>query len=162
MPVRLTTPEDEIMRQIEEDAERWREALIMNLAVIGEKCVNHARMLQSMSRADPRAKLPHQPNYIDDTGNLRSSIGYVLVVDGQIVTMSSFEPIKGGTQGSKEGKSFAESLARNHPNDIALIVVAGRNYAEYVAARGYDVLDSSELLAQQLMNQLTNQLRQQQ
>ena len=147
MPVRLTTPEDEIMRQIEEDAERWREELIMNLAVVGEKCVNEARMKGS---------------YKDQTGNLRSSTGYVLVVDGQIVTMSRFDIVRDGKKGSDDGRSFAESLARNHPKDIALIVVAGMHYAEYVAARGYDVLDSSELLSQQLMNQLMNQLAQQQ
>lgn len=147
MPARLTTPEDEIMRQIEEDAERWREALIMNLAVIGEKCVNEARMRGS---------------YKDQTGNLRSSTGYVLVVDGRIVTMSSFAPVSGGTDGSKDGKSYAERIARNYPSGITLIVVAGMHYAEYVAARGYDVLDSSELLAKQLMDKLMNDLGQQQ
>lgn len=147
MPARLTTPEDEIMRQIEEDAERWREALIMNLAVIGEKCVNEARMRGSFK---------------DQTGNLRSSTGYVLVVDGRIVTMSSFAPVSGGTDGSKDGKSYAERIARNYPSGITLIVVAGMHYAEYVAARGYDVLDSSELLAKQLMDKLMNDLGQQQ
>lgn len=135
------------MRQIEEDAERWREALIMNLAVIGEKCVNEARMRGSFK---------------DQTGNLRSSTGYVLVVDGRIVTMSSFAPVSGGTDGSKDGKSYAERIARNYPSGITLIVVAGMHYAEYVAARGYDVLDSSELLAKQLMDKLMNDLGQQQ
>lgn len=162
MPAKLTTPIEEIMRNIEQDAERWKDALIMNLMVIGEKCVNAARQLPSLSRADERAQWPHKPNYIDDTGNLRSSIGYVLVVDGEIVDESAFDVVGKGQEGSDKGKRYAESLAREHPTGIALIVVAGMHYAEYVAAKGYDVLDSSELLAQQLMNQLMNDLRQQQ
>lgn len=152
---------DEITREIEEKAERWREALIYNLNVIGEKCVNAARQLPSLSRDDEDAARPHQPNYIDDTGNLRSSIGYVLVADGEIVTMSAFETVGKGKEGSDTGKTYAESLARNHPTGIALVVVAGMHYAEYVAAKGYDVLDSAELLAEQLVAKLINDLKQQ-
>ena len=157
----MATIEDEIMRAMTEEAERMREVIIREFLIIGEKCVNHARMLPSLSRDDPAAARPHQPNYIDDTGNLRSSIGYVLVMDGEIITMSSFEPIKNGEKGSKEGRSYAEDIAAKYPSGIVLVVVAGMDYAEYVAARGYDVLDSAELLAEQLINQLMGKLNQQ-
>lgn len=160
MKAKLTIPMDAIMKQIEEDAERWKTALVRGLMVVGEKCVNHARMLPSLSRADKGANRPHQPNYIDDTGNLRSSIGYVLVMDGELVAESNFDVVGKGRQGSEDGRSYAERLALNHPTGIALIVVAGMHYAEYVAAKGYDVLDSSELLAEQLVKKLMDELRQ--
>lgn len=146
---------------MEEAIDRMMQAVVHNLPIIGEKCVNHARNLPSLSRDDPRAKFPHQPNYIDDTGNLRSSIGYVLIIDGQIVAESSFEAVKNGKQGSDEGKTFAESLVSNYPDGIALVVVAGMHYAEYVAAKGYDVLDSAELLGEQLVSKLMDDLQQQ-
>lgn len=157
----MPTLREDITREFDELAERVMQAIIFNLKAIGEKCVNEARNLPSLSRADEAAKHPHQPNYIDDTGSLRSSIGYVLVVDGQIVSESSFAVVGNGKQGSEEGRSFAESLVAEHPSGIALIVVAGKNYAEYVAAKGYDVLDSAELLAEQLVQKLANDLDQQ-
>ena len=40
------------------------------------------------------------------------------------------------------------------PTLATLIVVAGMNYAAYVQRKGYDVLTSSELLAEQLVRQL--------
>ena len=141
--------------------DRMMQAVIYNLKVIGEKCVNEARNLPSLSRDDERAEKPHQPNYIDDTGNLRSSIGYVLIVDGQIVSESSFEVVGKGKEGSEAGKSFAESLVKDHPTGIALVVVAGMRYAEYVAAKGYDVLDSAGLLGEQLVSKLMDDIQQQ-
>jgi len=157
----MPTIQQEIEREVNEAIERTMRAVIMNLQVIGEKCVNAARSLPSMSRADEGADRPHRPNYIDDTGNLRSSIGYVLVVDGQIISESSFASVGNGKQGSEAGKSFAESLASNYPTGFALIVVAGMHYAEYVSAKGYDVLDTAELTAEQLVNQLMSELTQQ-
>jgi hypothetical protein len=147
------TIQQEIERETQEALERMSEAIVYVLQSVGEECVNHARNLPSLSRDDPAAAFPHQPNWIDDTGNLRSSIGYIIVDNGQIVTESSFEAVRNGQEGSEKGKSFAESLVSEHTSDIALIVVAGMEYAEYVAAKGYDVLDSAELLAEQLVKE---------
>ena len=146
----MPTLQEEIDRELSEAYERMMQAVIMNLKVIGEKCVNAARITSQKGR-----------DYTDQTGNLRSSTGYVLAVDGEIVAESSFDVVKNGQQGRDEGKSFAESLVKDHPSGIALIVVAGKNYAEYVAARGYDVLDSAELLAEQLVQKLSDDLQQQ-
>ena len=41
---------------------------------------------------------------------------------------------------------------------IVLIVTAGMNYAEYVEARGYNVLSSAELKAEPLIKSLLTQL----
>ena len=141
----MPTLQEEIERELMGNVERIKQAVIYNLQVIGEKCVNEARMKGS---------------YKDQTGNLRSSTGYVLIVDGEIISESAFDVVMNGQQGAQEGKTFAESLVKEHPTGIALIVVAGKNYAEYVAAKGYDVLDSAELLGEQLVHKMVEDLQQ--
>ena len=140
----MSTLQAEIERELMGNVERIKQAVIYNLQVIGEKCVNEARMKGS---------------YKDQTGNLRSSTGYVLIVDGEIISESAFDVVMNGQQGAQEGKTFAESLVKEHPTGIALIVVAGKNYAEYVAAKGYDVLDSAELLGEQLVQKMVEDLQ---
>ncbi|BES59884.1 hypothetical protein [Dysgonomonas capnocytophagoides] len=101
-------------------------------------------------------------NYIDHTGNLRSSIGYVIVKDGRIIQESSFEKVKGagenmrlvnfktkdgqtvkfatkgasgdGSEGQKEGQQLARDLARIYSKGYVLIGVAGMKYAVIVEA----------------------------
>lgn len=158
MPIRETTPKGEIDRFVDGLAGRIRRVLIRKLAYVGEQAVNAARSLPSLPRTKKRMS-PHQPNYIDDTADLRSSIGYVIAEDGKIVKEYGFKPVKSGKEGPVTGKALAEQLAREHGKGIVLIVVAGMSYARYVAARGYDVLDSAELLAQRLVPQMLKQLK---
>lgn len=160
MPIESKTPRAAIHDYTVSQVERLREVLIMRLSLIGEKVVNHARNLPSPSAAsfDSKRIPPHQPNYIDWTANLRSSIGYVIVADGQVVRQSDFKPVSGGSEGSAQGREFANSLATQFPSGVCLIVVAGMNYAQYVSAKGYDVIDTSEQLAQQLVPEMLNKL----
>ena len=133
MPIKQLTPMSEIDRYTEEQLERLKQVLIRNLMYIGETVLNRARSTNS---------------YKDRTGNLRSSIGYVIVKGRRIVSMSSFDTVKGGGEGSSTGKKLAEDLGAMFPNDYALVVVAGMNYAEYVEAMdNKDVLASPELFA---------------
>ena len=143
MPIKRLTPTAEIDRYIAGRVEAIKKALIYNLCAVGEQVLNAARLTNS---------------YKDQTGNLRSSIGYVVAVDGEIVQMSSFDTVKDGREGSRGGKEYAMQLVRDFPHGIVLIVVAGMNYASYVSAKGYDVLDSSELLADKLVPQMLQQL----
>lgn len=158
MPMKMDTRMGDIDRYIEEKVSEMRSLIIRQLQIAGEQCVNAARNLPSMSRANPAASRPHQPNYIDDTAKLRSSIGYVVVCDGEVVFESSFAPVGGGKEGSEKGRAFAERLAREERDGFALIVVAGMNYARYVAAKGYDVLDTAELEARKLVPRLLRQI----
>ena len=143
MPIKRLTPPAQIDRFIEDEMERLKNSLIYNLCAIGEQALNAARLTNS---------------YKDQTGNLRSSIGYIVSVDGEIVQMSSFDVVKEGGEGAKGGKAYAIQLVRDFPKGIVLIVVAGMNYASYVSAKGYDVLDSSELLADKLVPQMLGKL----
>ena len=143
MPIKRLTPTAEIDRYITGRVEAIKKALVYNLCAVGEQVLNAARLTNS---------------YKDQTGNLRSSIGYVVAVDGEIVQMSSFDTVKEGREGSRGGQEYAMQLVRDFPHGIVLIVVAGMNYASYVSAKGYDVLESSELLADKLIPQMLQQL----
>ncbi|MCL4482180.1 MAG: hypothetical protein M1445_06120 [Bacteroidetes bacterium] len=130
---------------LEEQIERRVKALIFRLNYIGVACVNKAR---------------NDGTYEDQTGNLRSSIGYVIVRDGVIVDASDFYAGKDGatTFGAASGEAYIKRLAAGYPHGIVLIIVAGMNYASYVEALNYDVLTSAELLAEQLVPKLLKQL----
>lgn len=133
----------EIDRYTEERLERLQTALIRTFQYIGETVLNTARSTDS---------------YKDRTGNLRSSIGYVIAVDGRVVYQSDFKTVKNGGYGSKHGAAFAKRLVRRFPKGVCLLVVAGMEYACHVSNRGYDVLDSSELLADRLVPNMLKQL----
>lgn len=160
MGIKLTTPSSEIEGSIKSSIDRSLTAVTNTLRYIGERTIQHVRSLPSPNPADfpsfPHIP-PHQPHYIDWTSNLRNSIGYVVVIDGDIVDEGGFDMTLGGAQGKKTGGAYAKSLARQYPQGMALIVVAGMNYASYVANKGYDVVDSAELLAEDLANRLLKQ-----
>lgn len=143
MPIRQLTPMSEIDRYTELQLERLRTALIRTLMFIGELVLNKARSTNS---------------YKDQTGNLRSSIGYVIAVDGRVVKQSDFKTVKHGKDGTDQGAAFAKKLVRQFPQGVCLIVVAGMEYAVHVKNTGYDVLDSSELLADRLVPSMLKQL----
>lgn len=130
----------ELEKAINEELNKAKLNVVRQLSIIGEKCINQARNSELKGR-----------DYQDQTGNLRASVGYIVVCDGEIVANSGFQNGEGG----ENGKKYAESLAVNYPSGVALVVVAGMNYAEYVAAKGYDVLDSAELLAERLCKQIS-------
>lgn len=143
MGITQKTPESEIDKYVEKQVERITNALIYNLQYIGERCLNTARETNS---------------YKDRTGNLRSSLGYIIVLDGKIQYQSDFAVVLQGGIGAKSGIQYAKEVARQFPEGIVLLVVAGMEYAAYVSATGRDVLDSAELLADKLVPQILKQL----
>lgn len=76
-------------------------------------------------------------NYIDHTGNLRSSIGYVIVKDGSIVGRNFQLSEQSGTDkqtGKREGEQLAIDLIRTFTKGYVMIGVAGMKYAVFVEA----------------------------
>ena len=143
MPIRLSTPDSELDAYIDASLEKARQVIINTFAYVGESCVTEAR---------------DNGSYIDQTGNLRSSIGYAVVVDGQIVRSKVSDQVKDGVAGKGEATAFLSRLASEHKTGICLIVVAGMNYAVYVEGRGKNVLTSAKLLADRLVPQMLEQL----
>lgn len=131
---------------------RIHRAMVTMLQYIGEECVAIAR---------------EQGTYNDRTGNLRNSIGYVLMRNGDIINQNFEEKVASKVvdaangKGILEGQALAQELAKRFSNGYALIVVAGMHYAYYVETRGYDVLDSAERNAMQRVPVLVKQLQKQ-
>lgn len=98
------------------------------LSVLGERVVKYAR---------------EHGSYTDRTGNLRNSIGYVVVQYGRIVT-EDFSIGSGHGEAKAQARAYALEVARNLPaNKTYLVWVAGKEYAKYVEAKGFDVLEGS-------------------
>jgi len=118
--------------------------LVFRLSQIGEECVKIAR---------------ERGSYGDDTGNLRSSIGYVVLYDGKPVKYGVPEQYSGkkgnGADGPPAAEALLQKLQAKFPWGVVLIVCAGMKYAAYVEAVHHkDVLTSAELEAEKLVNQL--------
>lgn len=143
---------DKTMAYIRQQAEKRARDYIEVLNRIGLKVVGQIRTGE-VSRWD------------DQTGNLRSSIGYIIVDDGMIVKRGGFEKVDGpkrdqsSPDGSAEGQSFAEELASKYPKGYCLIIVAGMEYAAYVEAiENKTVLAGGKLLAEKLHKELCAKL----
>lgn len=146
----MITPQfnsNDIERILREKIEKYHQKVIRILRIVGEKCINEARTNGS---------------YQDQTGNLRSSIGYVVLQDGKPIEKGGFTPTergkKKGKDGQKEGESFINKVISQYPKGFVLVVVAGMKYASYVEARNYNVLSSAELLAEKEVPKLLKAL----
>jgi len=127
------------------------EQMIQNeLVYIGLEFVRNARI---------------QADFKDHTGNLRSSIGFMLLKNGRPV-FEDFQLSQKGTD-RKTGRDTAWEYAFAHAKSITgfvLICVAGMEYAVFVEANGFDVITSSALKAEdnltkdlEKLNKLLNQ-----
>lgn len=126
----------------EREVERWfnyhinraKENLYKLLQRAGEEFVKIAR---------------NSGKYDDDTGNLRSSIGYVIVIDGKIVTENFELSKKKGTDkstGVNQASRLAQDIAKIYNKGFVLIGVAGMKYAVYVEAmENKDVISSASI-----------------
>lgn len=87
-------------------------------------------------------------NYQDDTGDLRASIGFLVMYAGE-VKKEHFTAGPAGTEARSKAIAAAQGL-----KGISLIVIAGKNYAAYVESQGYNVLTSAQQLAATLIPKL--------
>lgn len=150
MGIRMTTKLSEVHDMLMREAERVERLTIRALSKLGEQCVTKIR-----DRAGDKS-------WYDQTGNLRSSVGYVIAHNKNIIQYSSFNQVKQGSEGVKTGKDLAEELAKKYSNNYVLIVVAGMNYAEFVEAMdNKDVLASTELLAREQVPLMLEKLKRQ-
>ncbi len=122
-----------------------RDKAIAVLKLAGEKGINDARL---------------QGSYTDRTGNLRSSTGYVILEDGNVIFESGFASVATTAHdGPDAGRALAEDVSRDYPEGLVLIIVAGMSYAEYVQDKGYNVLVSAERIAESTISKLLKQIQ---
>lgn len=134
-----------------EDLEKAIEFRFIDL--VGPKTVTNAREVST---------------FLNQTGNLRSSMGFVLAKDGEIIETGGFTQVAGngenkgksgdGQNGVQAGRKYAEELARSSGRGYVLIVVAGMNYAGYVETKGYDVLTQSGTFLESEVRKMINDI----
>lgn len=150
MGIRMTTKLSEVHDMLMRETERVERLTIRALSKLGEQCVTKFR-----DRAGDKS-------WYDQTGNLRSSVGYVIAHNKNIIQYSTFNQVKQGSEGVKTGKDLAEELAKRYSNNYVLIVVAGMNYAGVVEAMdNKDVLASTELWAREQVPLMLEKLKRQ-
>lgn len=98
-------------------------------------------------------------DYINRTGNLRNSIGYIIALDGKAVT-DAFEVDQYGTvntTGALVGRQLALRVIGELNFGWTLVVVAGMEYASAVEATGRDVLSGSSVFLKDFMQKLLDE-----
>lgn len=124
--------------------ERW-------LSYIGEELCNHARTI---------TKGHSSGGYDDQTGNLRSSIGFRIYKDGQKIKDGGFKNVSGGNA-INEAKSALDRYGLAYEIPIkgwTIVVVAGMSYATYVESKGFNVLHLTNEEMRVKIEELKNKL----
>lgn len=146
MAIKPNFTKDDVRKRFDAFLNEIEKKQIARLQRLGEMCLVEART---------------NKGYMMQTGALLSSTGYEVFVDG-VAIHSKFDAASGAESnaaetGIKSGQSIAESIGKG-TNGIALVVVAGMNYAAYVEAKGYNVLSSAEHLAERELPRMLEKL----
>lgn len=124
-------------RYVDDNIEKLNRAMIRRLKYIAEKCIIEARV---------------NKGYQDRTGNLKNSVGYVIVKD-RIPIFWSDTSVGDASQEARDARETAIDEKLEDPDiprvGLCLLFVAGMEYAAAVEALGYNVLTSAEDLAKQ-------------
>lgn len=147
MGIKPTFDKNDIRKAMAEEKARVERVIIRNLQNVGENALTLAR---------------DSGDYTDRTGNLRSSVGYLVAKNGKVKEYGGFDANNNsgsdGEEGANEGESYAISMLQKFSKGYVLIVVAGMNYAEHVEKRQYDVLAFTEVESKALARELFESL----
>jgi hypothetical protein len=120
---------DEISKYLKQQVLLIEKELIYRLEYLVADLQNHAKT---------------SAEYIDQTSNLKGSIGGCVLKDGKPISYKGFNG--GGELGSKTGLEYLNSLISEQGSGYVILVVAGMNYASYVENyHNKNVLKKSEL-----------------
>lgn len=144
MPIKRITPKGAAKAYLDKQLAMWQQTIINNLVYVGESALKQAR---------------EGHRYKDQTGNLTSSIGYAIVVDGKVFKRSRFEVVNNGREGAANGSQFLQRIIARNSKGIVFIMVAGMPYAQYVEAMSLDVLDSAEVMAKKMLPNIFKALK---
>lgn len=135
---------NDIDKIIQQETQAWFNELLEDYRTAGKKFVEMARSKTKVADG----------SFGNITWNLRSSIGYLLVNNGQVIE-SYFPTLNGATEGSETGDNYAKEIALlvDEGEGVSLICVAGMEYAYFVESKGYEVISTSS-------DQFANDIRQ--
>ena len=136
----------DIQKRIDAFVDMVEQKQIERLQRLGEMCLIEAR---------------NNKGYMMQTGALLSSTGYTIFVDG-VAIHTQFDAANGAeseaaARGVRKGQTVAEKVGKD-TQGVALVVVAGENYAAYVEAKGYNVLSSAKNLAERELPRMLEKL----
>lgn len=134
MPIHQITPQQAVNQYLQQELFKREKVLFHMLSRLGQECVTEAK---------------NNGGYLDDTGNLRASVGYAVLKNGQVLEASSFKNTLGNSnlsEGQSEG--LLEKIRNDFQKGWALILLAGMNYAAYVETRR-NVISSAEIFAKE-------------
>lgn len=135
----------DIDRRFDNFLEKVEKRIVSRFKYLGEMCVKHAR------------EVPASVGFTDQSGALRSSIGYVIFKDGTAIH-SNYSVVGGGSEGVSAGMALARKVGAKYKG-YALVVTAGMNYAIKLESRGRDVLTSAEIMAKQEFPRIMQELK---
>ena len=148
MSIKCQTSQKDIEEFLIKAAKLIKDYMLRALAKLGE---------ESIVKIRDRGQ---SESWIDHTGNLRSSVGYTVYDYGVKYMQSSFASVLNGSKGRSEGMRMVLALAQEYSNVFALVVVAAMDYASYVEAiEGKDVLESTRIWAQSIVEQRLNRAK---
>lgn len=130
--------QSDIKKEMDEYVSEIEKKLISFLIEIGDKCLED---------------MEDRQEYENRTGNLTASKGYAIALNGEVKYISDFDNSDGGMA----GRDIANEQA-SKTSGLSIVVVSGMKYAVYVEARGYNVITSSKIMAENIVPQLLQQL----
>ena len=140
MGMKMKTPPRVLRYAVIADVDADLSKLLDRLVLLGEFCYEEA-----ITRI----------TYTHRKGILASSTGFIVVKDGKKYAEGGFLAVHGpemtdeDPDGTLIGREYAESLIAEYPTGYAMIFVAGADYAGYVEAKGFNVITSAHIWAEQ-------------
>ena len=134
----ITVNKDSIKVSLDSFTKISEKQVIDILSRVGEEFVNDTRS-QPQSHASG--------TYIDRSSALRSSVGYFILRNGEIIK-SKIEPISGGklsSKGIETSKQIVSNLVQFE--GYRLVGLAGMKYASFVESKGYNVMSKQKEVA---------------
>lgn len=146
MGITANFTKDDVKARFDAFLDEIQRKQIARLQRLGEMCLIEART---------------NKGYMMQTGALLSSTGYSVFVDG-VAVHTQFDAASGAqsdaaAKGVKAGQTLADQIGKE-TKGVALVVVAGMNYAAYVEAKGRNVLTSAEHLAERELPRMLEKL----
>ena len=125
---------DDVRQMFNIKLQRIEDVIISRLNLIGLSFFKNAR---------------ENGTYNNITGNLRSSIGYIVLKNGKTVQQNFEASDKGSDKatGLSAGRSYANEVKKKFGRGYVLICVAGMQYAASVESKGKDVITASAITA---------------
>lgn len=126
------------------------------LSLIERKQIERLHYLGEMFAKEARL-LPEEVGFEDSTGNLVSSIGYMIFNKG-VEVHSNYKVVGEGAEGAQLGKEIARKLGSLSKRSPMIVVTAGLDCAFYLEVKGRVVLHSVESFTQQELPKMMFQL----